>query len=214
MNTKHTTCVPSEVLEIDVGLAEPLIPACECTNNNCTRACTREGSEEGRELAVASNNASVLVYYPSESHVGAKIGASRTDIEAKLSNEGVDDVVGAEEDSESTSTIQQLRNISRWLQQHAQQMHEAPRGQVDGMEGCWARAASSASGVAAVSNARHCVSLGLLPSRRRIQLLRLSNTSSCTLAVVTASVHNRQMSRRCACLHKPTALRTPRYVES
>ena len=134
MNTKHTTCVPSEVLEIDVGLAEPLIPACECTNNNCTRACTREGSEEGRELAVASNNAFVLVYYPSESHVGAKIGASRTDIEAKLSNEGVDDVVGAEEDSESTSTIQQLRNISRWLQQHAQQMHEAPRGQVDGTD--------------------------------------------------------------------------------
>jgi hypothetical protein len=128
--------VPGELLEIDVGLAEPLIPTCERTNKNCTRACTREGSEEGRELAVASNNASVLVYYPSESRVGAKIGASRTDIEAKLSNEGVDDVddVGAEQDSEYTSTMQQLRNISSWLQQHAQQTNEAPRRQVDGTD--------------------------------------------------------------------------------
>jgi hypothetical protein len=129
-NMKFTMSVPSEVLEIDVRLAEPLIPTCERTNKNCTRACTREGSEEGRELAVASNNASVRVYYPSDSHVGAKIGASRTDIEAKLSNEGVDDV-GAEEDSEYNSMIQQLRNISSWLQQHARQMNEAPRGQVD-----------------------------------------------------------------------------------
>jgi len=135
---KLTMSVPSEVLEMDAGLAEagladPLIPTCERTNKNCTRECTREGSEEGRELAVASNNASVLLCCPSESHVGAKFGTSPTDIEAKLSNEGVDDV-GAEEDSEYFSTILQLRNISSWLQQHAQQTNEAPRGQVDGTD--------------------------------------------------------------------------------